>query len=81
MDSYDEYIDSLMGQFQNNTITYVWEKPYMETPPSLTVNVNNDSPLINNISVKKQEAQRKAMREYILLATALGVVAYFVIKK
>ena len=79
MDSYDEYIDSLMGQFQNNTITYVWEKPYMETPPSLTSN-NVSNPQFN-LASKKQEVQRKAMREYILLATALGVVAYFVIKK
>ena len=79
MDSYDEYIDSLIGQFQNNTITYVWEKPYMETPPSLTSN-NVSNPQFN-LASKKQEVQRKAMREYILLATALGVVAYFVIKK
>ena len=79
MDSYDEYIDSLMGQFQNNTITYVWEKPYMETPPSLTS--NNVSNTQFNLASKKQEVQRKAMREYILLAAALGIVAYFVIKK
>jgi len=80
MDSYDEYIDSLMGQFQNNTITYVWEKPYMETPPSLTSN-NVSNTTINNLAAKKQEVQNKAMREYILLAAALGIVAYFVIKK
>ena len=79
MDSYDEYIDSLMGQFQNNTITYVWEKPYMETPPSLTS--NNESNPQFNLAAKKQEVQNKAMREYILLAAALGIVAYFVIKK
>ena len=79
MDSYDEYIDSLMGQFQNNTITYVWEKPYMETPPSLITN-NVSNPQFN-LASKKQEVQNKAMREYILLAAALGIVAYFVIKK
>ena len=80
MDSYDEYIDSLMGQFQNNTITYVWEKPYMETPPSLISNSGSNAPL-NNLAARKQEVQNKAMREYILLAAALGIVAYFVIKK
>ena len=79
MDSYDEYIDSLMGQFQNNTITYVWEKPYMETPPSLITN-NVSNPQFN-LASKKQEVQNKAMREYILLAAALGIVAYFVNKK
>ena len=79
MDSYDEYIASLMGQFQNNTITYVWEKPYMETPPSLIT--NNESNTQFNLADKKQEVQNKAMREYILLAAALGIVAYFVIKK
>ena len=51
----------------------------METPPSLTS--NNVSNTQFNLAAKKQEVQNKAMREYILLAAALGIVAYFVIKK
>ena len=85
MDSYDEYIDSIMIQdlaLTNNVVSYVYAAPSNDiiTPPSTTSTTLTTLNGGYDLNARKQVVQTNAMREYILLAAALGVVAYFVIK-